>query len=114
MKKFELKNNIKAVYKLNKNTPRVGVCLNFAINDAEKFPGVYYLMSRLLMQGTKNYTSERLANILDLNAINLNVDIKQDYLRFRCVCLNEDFVLASKIMADVIFNSTFNFQGWQR
>ena len=107
MKKFELKNNIKAVYKLNKNTPRVGVCLNFAINDAEKFPGVYYLMSRLLMQGTKNYTSERLANILDLNAINLNVDIKQDYLRFRFVCLNEDFVLASKIMADVIFNSTF-------
>ena len=36
MKEFKLKNKIKAVYKQNKDTPRVGVCLNFAINDAEK------------------------------------------------------------------------------
>lgn len=107
MKEFKLKNKIKAVYKQNKDTPRVGVCLNFAINDAEKTPGAYYLMSRLLMQGTKNYTSEQLANLLDSNAINLNVDMKQDYLRFRFVCLNEDFELATKIMSEIILNSTF-------
>ena len=107
MKEFKLKNNIKSVYKQNKNTPRVGVCLNFAINDAETIPGIYYLMARLLMQGTKNYSSEELANILDLNAINMNVDIKQDYLRFRFVCLNEDFELATKLMADIVLNSTF-------
>lgn len=107
MQKFELKNKIQAVYKQNKNTPRVGVCLNFSINDEEKIAGTYYLMARLLMQGTKKYTSEQLANILDLNAINLNVDIKQDYLRFRFVCLNEDFELATQIMSEIIFNSTF-------
>ena len=107
MREFKLKNNIKAVYKQNENTPRVGVCLNFAINDAENIAGIYYLMTRLLMQGTKNYTSEQLANILDLNAINMNVDIKQDYLRFRFVCLNEDFELATKLMADIVLNSTF-------
>ncbi|MBR1754045.1 insulinase family protein [bacterium] len=107
MKKFELKNKIKAVYKQNKNTPRVGVCLNFSINEEEKIAGVYYLMARLLMQGTKNYTSEQLANILDLNAINFNVDIKQDYLRFRFVCLNEDFELATELMSEIISNSTF-------
>lgn len=107
MQKFELKNKIQAIYKQNKNTPRVGVCLNFSINDGEKIAGTYYLMARLLMQGTKKYTSEQLANILDLNAINLNVDIKQDYLRFRFVCLNEDFELATQIMSEIIFNSTF-------
>ncbi len=107
MKKFELKNKIKAVYKQNKNTPRVGVCLNFSINEEEKIAGVYYLMARLLMQGTKNYTSEQLANVLDLNAINFNVDIKQDYLRFRFVCLNEDFELATELMSEIISNSTF-------
>ena len=107
MQKFELKNKISAIYKQNKNTPRVGVCLNFAIDNPEKFAGTYYLMARLLMQGTKNYTSEQLANVLDLNAINMNVDIKQDYLRFRFVCLNEDFELATKIMSDIILNSTF-------
>lgn len=107
MREFNLYNNIKSVYKQNKNTPRVGLSLNFAINDAEKLPGIYCLMSRLLLQGTKNRSSEQLAKELDENAIELCCDMKQDYLRFRFVCLNEDFARATEIMADVIKNSTF-------
>lgn len=107
MNEFILNNNIKAVYKQNKNTPRVGLSFNFAINNGEKLPGVYCLMARLLLQGTKNRTSEQLANELDQNAIELNCDMKQDYLRFRIVCLNEDLTLATEIMSDVIKNSTF-------
>ena len=107
MQEFELKNKIKSVYRQNKNTPRVGLSFNFAINDAEKIPGTYCLMSRLLLQGTKSRSSEQLSKELDENAIELNVDMKQDYLRFRFVCLNEDFPLATKLMADVIKNSTF-------
>lgn len=107
MQEFELKNNIQAVYKQNKNTPRVGLCFNFSINDEEKTPGIYCLMSRLLMQGTKNRTSEELAKELDENAIELCVDMKQDYLRFKFLCLNEDFSRAVEIMADVIKNPTF-------
>ncbi len=107
MKEFDLKNGIKAVYKQNKNTPRVGFCLNFSINDDEKFAGTYSLMSRLLLQGTKNRTSEKLAKELDENAIELDIDMKQDYLRFRFVCLNEDFELAIKLLDDIIENSTF-------
>lgn len=107
MQEFDLKNNIKAIYKQNKNTPRVGFSLNFLINEAEKTPGTYCLMSRLLLQGTKNRSSEQLAIELDENAIELSCDMKQDYLRFRFVCLNEDFEHAVEIMADVIKNSTF-------
>lgn len=107
MKEFELKNKIKAVYKQNKNTPRVGLSFNFSINEAENLPGVYCLMSRLLLQGTKNRTSEQLAKELDENAIEFCCDMKQDYLRFRFVCLNEDFERATELMADVIKNSTF-------
>lgn len=107
MQEFNLKNNIKTVYKRNKNTPRVGFSLNFSINEAEKTPGIYCLMSRLLLQGTKNLSSEALAKQLDENAIELSCDMKQDYLRFRFVCLNEDFALATKITADIIKNSTF-------
>jgi len=44
---------------------------------------------------------------LDENAIELSVDMKQDYLRFRFLCLNEDFELSTEIMADIIKNSTF-------
>lgn len=107
MQKFTLKNNIKAVYRQNKNTPRVGFSLNFSINDAETLPGIYCLMSRLLLQGTKNRSSEQLAKELDENAIEFSCDMKQDYLRFRFVCLNEDFPKAMEITSDIIKNSTF-------
>jgi len=107
MQEFKLKNNIKSVYKQNKNTPRVGLSFNFSINEGENLAGTYCLMSRLLLQGTKTRTSEQLAKELDENAIDFNVDMKQDYLRFRFVCLNEDFAKAVEIMSDVIKNSTF-------
>lgn len=107
MQEFKLKNKIQAVYKQNKNTPRVGLSFNFSINKPEITPGVYCLMSRLLMQGTKTRSSQQLADELDENAIELCVDMKQDYLRFRFVCLNEDFEHALELMSDIINNSTF-------
>lgn len=64
-------------------------------------------MSRLLLQGTKIRTSEQLSKELDENAIELCCDMKQDYLRFRFVCLNEDLARAIDIMSDIIKNSTF-------
>lgn len=107
MREFELKNNIKSIYQQNKNTPRVGLSFNFSINEGEKIPGTYCLMSRLLLQGTKTRNSEQLAKELDENAIEFSCDMKQDYLRFRFVCLNEDLTKAIEIMADIIKNSTF-------
>lgn len=108
MNEFTLKNNIKSVYKQNKNTPRMAFTLNVAITEPEKLAGTYALMNRLLLQGTQKYSNTELAKILDENAIELYTDMKQDYLRFRFVCLNEDFPLAIEILNDIINNSTFN------
>lgn len=107
MREFKLNNNINVVYKQNKNTPRVGLSFNFSINDVENIPGTYCLMSRLLMQGTKTRSAQQIADELDENAIEFCTDMKQDYLRFRFVCLKEDFALATQIMADIIKNTTF-------
>jgi len=107
MREFNLKNNIKSVYKQNKNTPRMAFTLNVAINKPEKNAGTYSLMNRLLLQGTSKYSNLELAKILDENAIELYTEMKQDYLRFRFVCLNEDFKLAIEILDDIINNSTF-------
>ncbi len=107
MREFELKNGIKAVHKQNKNTPRTALCLNIAINKPEKTAGVYSLMNRLLLQGTKNRTAVELANELEENAIEISCDMKQDYLRFRLVCLNEDIKQAIEILNDIIDNTTF-------
>ena len=102
-----LNNNIEVFYKRNENTPRVALCMNFSINNPEKNTGSYVLMTRLLLQGTKNRTAEQLAEELDAYAIEFSNELKQDYLRCRFVCLNEDFSKALEIMTDVIKNSTF-------
>ena len=43
--------------------------LNIAINKPEKIAGIYSIMNRLLLQGTKTRSAEQLANELDANAI---------------------------------------------
>ncbi len=102
-----LDNNIAFSYKQNADTPRAALCLNFSINEPENIPGVYSLMSRLSMQGTTTYTAEQLAEELDKYAIELTVELKHDYLRFKFVSLNEDFSKAVEILADIVKNVTF-------
>ena len=108
MRELILNNNIKVCVKQNKNTPRVALTLNLSISKPEKFSGEYSLMNRLLLKGTKKYSSEELSTILDENAIDFSTEMKLDYLRFRFVCLNEDFEKALEILREVILNSTFD------
>lgn len=103
----KLKNNTDFFYKKNENTPRVALCLNFSIEEPEKSAGIHALMSRLFMQGTKSRSAGQIAEELDAYAIEFSSELKQDYLRFRFVCLNEDFAKALEIMTDIIKNSTF-------
>lgn len=107
MREFILNNGINCCIKQNKDTPRVAFTLNISINEDEKIAGQYSLMNRLLLKGTKQYSSEDIANIMDENAIELYTEMKSDYLRFRFVCLNEDFELALSLLSDIVLNSTF-------
>lgn len=108
MERYTLKNGIKTLIKRNNNTPRTAIVLYVKLNNDEPKTGLYYLMSQLLFQGTKTRTSEQLANELDENAIDLNIEKKADYIRFKLLCLNEDINSALEILQDVIENSTFN------
>lgn len=107
MQKIILKNNIPLVVKTNKNTPRIALSFYFTITNPEKKAGINTLLNRLFMQGTKNRTSEQLAQELEENAIEMYSEMKHDYIRFKILCLNEDFNLALEILEDVIKNSHF-------
>lgn len=107
IKLSNLNNNIDFAYKNNADTPRAALCLNFSINEPENIPGVHSLMSRLAMQGTTTYTAEQLAEELDKYAIELAVELRHDYLRFKFVSLNEDFSKAIELLADIVKNVTF-------
>ncbi len=103
----KLKNNIDYIYKFNENTPRMALCLNFSVNQPEKIPGIYTLMARLMLQGTKKYNSEELANEFEKYAIDFSCELFPNYLRVKFVCLNEDFSKAVELMDDILKNSTF-------
>lgn len=108
MKKIsKLSNKIDYLYKQNKNTPRMALCLNFSINRPEKTAGIYTLMARLLLQGTQKYNSEELANEFEKFAIDFSSELFPNYLRIKFVCLNEDFPKALELMDDILKNSTF-------
>ena len=107
MREIKLTNGITACIKRNEDTPRTALSMNFSIIEPEKHAGQYLLMNRLLMKGTKKYSSEELSSVLDENAIELYTEMKYDYLRFRFVSLNEDFEFALSILSDIIQNSTF-------
>ena len=104
---FRLSNNTEVMYKYNADTPRIALCFDMSINEPLKKAGVATLMSRLLMQGTTNRTSEQLSEELDASAIEMSVEMKSDFLKLRFLCLNEDFDKALEILEDVVKNSTF-------
>lgn len=107
MEKIFLKNEIPTIIKINKNTPRVALSFYLTINNPEKKAGIYTILNRLFMQGTKNRTSEELAQELEENAIELYSEMKHDFIRFKLLCLNEDFDLALEILEDILKNSHF-------
>lgn len=108
MQEYTLNQGIKTIVKNNKNTPRSAFVMYAKLNNDEPKAGLYYLMSQLLFQGTTNRTSEQLASDLDENAIDISVEKKADYIRFKIQCLNEDIELALSIFQDIIENSTFD------
>lgn len=103
----KLNNDIEFFYKRNLDTPRVALCLNFALPEFSTEPGVNSLMARLLFKGTKTRSAEMIAEEFDKNGIDFTVEMKQDYLRFRFLCLNEDFEKAVELTSDLVKNSTF-------
>lgn len=107
MKKIKLKNNVSLVIKNNKKTPRIAFSLMFELKNQEFKAGVYTLLKRLFFQGTKSKTAQQLAQELEQNAIECSCHLKNDYLQFSLLTLNENFEEGVEILADIIKNSTF-------
>lgn len=103
----KLNNNIEYIYKRNEDTPRLALCLNLSVNKAEEKAGIYSLLTRLFLQGTKNYNSEELANEFEKFAIDFSSELFPNYLRLKFVCLNEDVSKAIELLNEVLTNSTF-------
>lgn len=108
MKKTQLNNGITIISKINKNTPRIAVTFYLCLDKPEKKAGVNVLLNRLFLQGTEKRTAEEIAQETEENAIELYSEMKADYLRFKGLCLNEDFDYMLELMEDIMLHSTLN------
>ena len=104
---IKLKNNIDFAHKNNPNTPRIALYLNMSMDGMKVGAGVNSLMIRLFMQGTKNRSAQQLSEELHRYAIEFTSELKLDYIKFKIVCLNEDFERALEIFTDIVKNTTF-------
>lgn len=106
--KTVLSNGVCLLNRHNPNTSRTSI--NIFINGgnrSELKPGLSDLTSRLLIKGTKNRSAEEIAQTSDANAIDLDIDVKQDYSRARATFLNDDINIAIDLLADILQNPTF-------
>ncbi len=108
MNKLKLKNGITVILQENKNTPRTAITFYLCLDKPEEKPGVYSILNRLFLQGTEKRTAEEIANEIEENAIELYSEIKTDYLRFKGLCLNEDFDYMLELMEDIMLHTTLN------
>lgn len=107
--RYSLKNGMDTIIQQNKNTPRTA--MEFFVkanNELSLLPGLATITARLLLQGTKNRTQEEIARFIDENGIELGIEAKNDFLRVRSYCLNEDFDAVLELIEDLIKNSTFD------
>jgi zinc protease len=106
--RYNLQNGVPVLYRQNKNTPRTAINIFIkSVNPLSLEAGVANLMSRLFLQGTKKYSAEEIAKIIDNNGLELGVDVKQDYIKVQSYFLNEDFDLAIDLIDEILKNSTF-------
>lgn len=106
MKKTQLSNGITLISKINKNTPRTAITFYLCLDKPEEKAGVYSILNRLFLQGTEKLSAEELANATEENAIELYSEMKSDYLRFKGLCLNEDFDYMLELLEDIMLHST--------
>ena len=111
MKEFN-KSGINILLEKQSATPRMSVSFFFKVNKKEKYYGINSVFARLLLQGTKKYSSSELALEFENECIDISSKAKQDYIKLSLVFLNEDFNKAMDLVADLILNSTF--ESWQK
>lgn len=102
-----LRNGLKILYHHNPNVPKISVQLKLKAGleyDSHEFPGIYYMISQLLLEGTKKYDAAQLANAIESRAMhvsclpgNININL-----------LSADFEIALELLSQLVCNARFD------
>ncbi|OGB83375.1 hypothetical protein A3F66_05845 [candidate division TM6 bacterium RIFCSPHIGHO2_12_FULL_32_22] len=103
---IKLDNGLEVLFYENKNIPKISLILELKAKyyyDDPALMGIGNFVSEMLLEGTKNYSAEELADQLDSLGINIKTSpgfIAMDFL-------SQDLEKAIAILNDILTNSTF-------
>jgi zinc protease len=104
---MQLSNGLKVLYHSNDMTPKINIILEFkargAYFDPQDQQGLYAFVADMMTEGTKNYTSEELADAIESHGMSLNVYPGGVALKM----LKKDFVFGLRLLKEVLTQATF-------
>jgi zinc protease len=105
-KKFSLKNGLDVLYYDNQTTPKINIILQLKARphyDSQEQQGLYAFMADMLTEGTKNYTSEQLADAIESRG--MSIDVYPGGISLKM--LHDDFEFGLELLKEIVTNATF-------
>jgi zinc protease len=78
-----------------------------SVYEPDSLPGLSHLTSRLLDRGTKERSSDEIAETLDARGVSLAVMANRHVLTVSCTCLSEDFEVMLDLAGEVVMEPAF-------
>lgn len=106
-KKFVLSNGLKVFTHSNENLPKIDIILSFKARrhyDPAELQGLYSFMCSMLVEGTKNYPGNQLAQAMEDYGMSLGVEPGFIVLS----SLSDDFEKALEFLNEILINATFD------
>lgn len=103
---MELSNGLKVLYHNNEMTPKINIILELKARpdyDPQDQQGLYTFVADVMTEGTKNYTSEQLADAIESRGMSLSVSPGCVAIKM----LKTDFVFGLELLNEILTNATF-------
>lgn len=101
-----LGNGLKLFYYNSDQTPKINIVLEFKARpywDPENKEGLYAFVTDMMTEGTKNYTSQELADAIESRG--MSVDVYPGGISLKM--LHDDFEYGLDILKEILLNATF-------
>lgn len=104
-KSAQLENGLKLLWYNNEETPKINLVLEFKAKswfDPEDQQGLFLFLTRMMSEGTKNYTADQLAYEIESRGMSLSVYPGG----ISMVMLRDDFQKGLELLLEVLTNAT--------
>ncbi len=78
-----------------------------SIYDSDELLGLSHLTSRVLDRGTRDKSSDEIAEALDARGISLSVSANRHVITVSCTCLSDDFEPMLELVGEIIMQPSF-------